>query len=247
MKSLLNEHYRRLADSYNGFLFYSPEFIRTLSAKMVEKLDLRRSDVLVDLGGGTGMYSLAVRERVHLEQLSYCVDPYPEMLDQIPAKAPIKPVCMDALAFSEEVLDYNKVLVKEAVHHIKDRELLFSNLYQRLPRGGRMLLVHVPPNVQYPLFQKALERARHWHANPDELIIQLKKAGFEVERDFLDYVHRIPKKDYFKQVEACFMSVLSSFSEGEMRAGLVEMEEKYGDQDHLEFIDHFDYLTAVKA
>jgi hypothetical protein len=136
--------------------------------------------------------------------------------------------------------------VKEAVHHIDDRKTLFKNIHERLTDGGILLLVHVPPNVKYPLFSQALERCLDWHADPDELTTLLEETGFKVEREGLDFPHSIPKEHYFQMVANCYMSVLTSFSEEELAAGLAEMEEKYADQDVLEFVDHFDYLTAIK-
>lgn len=245
-QEVIDVHYTRLADEYDRFLRYSPAFIEQLSQKMIDKLKLQPSDQFVDLGGGTGIYSLEILKYIKFETPTICVDPFQEMLDKIPAEAPIEKRCMDALAFSEEPGSYNKVLIKEAVHHVLDRPRLFKNLYNRLPKNGRLLLVHVPPDIQYPIFKKALERAKTWHACPDELIGQLQAIGFQVERDYLDYPHHIAKKHYFRQVENQFMTVLSSFTEKEMAEGLNEMEELYKDVETLSFIDHFDYLTAVK-
>lgn len=57
-----------------------------------------------------------------------------------------------------------------------------------------LLLVHVPPWVQYPLFDKALDRCLNWHADPDELVARLDETGFAVERDAVEYQHEIPKE-----------------------------------------------------
>lgn len=246
-QEVIEEHYTRLAEDYDQFLRYSPDFLYQLSQKMIGKLELRPSDKFVDLGGGTGIFLLEIHKYIEFETPTICVDPFQEMLDKIPGEVPIEKLCLDALTFSEEPLTYNKVLIKEAVHHVTDRPRLFRNLYQKLPKNGRLLLVHVPPDIQYPIFRKALERAKTWHANPDELIAQLQSIGFQVERDYLDYPHRIAKEHYFRQVENQFMTVLSSFTENEMAEGLKEMEEVYKDVETLSFIDHFDYLTAVKT
>ena len=42
---------------------------------------------------------------------------------------------------------------------------------------------------------------------------QLQRAGFRVERDDFAFLHAIPKKLYFKMVEGCYMSALTSLSE----------------------------------
>ncbi len=247
MQEVLDKHYNRLAKDYDEFLYYSPQFVRALTKKMIEKLQLVASDVLADIGCGTGMYSLDILKQVPLKQSVLGVDPYPEMLAQIPGDAPIAPIAEDALKFSRRRLDYSKVLIKETIHHVDRKEEFFTNIYQNLRPGGIMLLVHVPPAVKYPLFDAALERCLGWHADPNKLVEQLKGAGFDVERDALDYQHAIPKEHYFKMVTSCYMSVLTSFSEKELETGLAEMDSKYEDDSVLRFTDHFDYLVAVKA
>jgi ubiquinone/menaquinone biosynthesis C-methylase UbiE len=240
----VQEHYHRLAERYDDYLHYSDDFVRSLTSKMIDKLRLQTGDRFVDLGCGTGMYSLDILSLVHP---IVGVDPFPQMLAKIPKTAPITAVALDALAFSAREETYDKVLMKEAVHHVDDRALLFSRLFDRLSARGRLLLVHVPPQVDYPLFDKALERALGWHAHPDELTALLQDAGFSVERDGLDYEHAIPKDRYFQMVERCYMSVLSSFTADEIRDGLMEMDRKYKDVETLRFVDHFDYITAVKG
>ena len=246
MQKVIDKHYSRLAKNYDEFLYYSPKFVRALTAKMIDKLRLTETDILADIGCGTGMYSLDVLKQVPLREDIIGVDPYQEMLAQIPDEAPITPVAKGALEYSRGHANYNKVLIKETIHHVDRKDEFFRNVYRNLPAGGIMLLVHVPPAVQYPLFDAALERCLGWHADPDELVRLLQDAGFQVDRDALDYEHRIPRDHYFKMVQSCYMSVLTSFSQDELEAGLAEMSAKYVDQDIVEFVDHFDYLTATK-
>jgi SAM-dependent methyltransferase len=246
MTDIAKLHYTRLAKKYDDFLYYSPEFVRCLTRKMIEKLRLREEDVFVDLGCGTGMYSLDILKQIRLKNPVIAVDPFAEMLAKIPPDAPLTPLQLDAATFARRPGTYDKILIKETVHHIDDKKELFSELHQRLAPGGILLLVHVPPKVQYPLFRKALQKCENWHADPDELTSLLEQTGFRVERDAVDYPHAIPKEKYFAMVESCYMSALSSLSEEDLREGLAEMAEKYANQEILEFIDHFDYITATK-
>jgi ubiquinone/menaquinone biosynthesis C-methylase UbiE len=246
MQQVLDKHYRRLADNYDQFLYYSPAFVRALTTRMIEHLKLETTDILADVGCGTGMYSIDILKQVPLENPVIGVDPYREMLAQIPPESPIVRVAEDAVAYSRRPGPYNKVLVKETIHHVADVSEFFANMYRNLPAGGILLLVHVPPEVKYPLFEAALARCLSWHADPDMLVEQLTSAGFEVERDSVSYQHALPKEHYFNMVRNCYMSALTSFSEEELAAGLEEMEEKYRKQSELKFVDHFDYLAATK-
>lgn len=245
-RDVIEAHYRHLADNYDDFLVYSDEFVRTLSSKMVDKLKLQPGDRLVDLGGGTGIFAKDILKQVPLEQPVVLVDPFPEMLAYAHDHPGIECVEADALGFSEQPRRYDKVLMKEAVHHVEERARLFANLYERLSDGGILLLVHIPPKIDYPLFDKALERSLTWHADPDELCRLLAEAGFKVERDALDYRQVIPKEKYFSMVAGRYMSLLTSFEERELAEGLAEMNERYADREILEYNDHFDYLTAIK-
>lgn len=213
---------------------------------MVRSLDLQEDDVLADLGGGTGMYAADILAQVPLRQPVILVEPFVEMLANVPPDLPIECVPKDALAFSTKPRRYDKVLMKEAVHHVADRATLFANLHARLTPDGRLLLVHVPPELEYPLFEAALARSRRWHADPGRLATELRDAGFEVERDRLDYRHVIPKEHYFRMVAGRYMSLLSSFSDSELRTGLAEMAERYADREVLEFTDRFDFITGFK-
>lgn len=244
---VLGEHYRNLADDYDEFLYYSSDFVRTLTVKMIEKLELGEDDRLADIGCGTGIYSLDILEQVDLKHPILGVDPYPEMLAAIPDGANMEPITETALDFSRQDRSYDKVLIKEGIHHVRRRPEFFANVYANLSDGGRMLLVHVPPDVDYPLFDAALERCLRWHADPDELETQLEDTGFAVGRDAVDIQHEIPTAHYLRMVENCYMSVLTSFEKEELEAGLGEMRDRYGHQDMLRFVDHFDYLTAVKT
>lgn len=245
-QALLSRHYQSLARDYDRFLYYSPEFVRSLTAMMIHELRLEVDDVLADIGCGSGMYSLDILEQVPLAQPVVGVDPFPEMLEQIPADANVEKVAMDALKFSTRPGGYNKVLIKETIHHVEDRATLFANLSDRLPGGGTMCLVHVPPEVEYPLFDAALQRCHSWHADPDELAVQLNEAGFVVDSRTHEYEHSIPRADYLKMVEARYMSVLTSFSDEELVRGLDEIDRRYSATDPLVFIDRFSVVTADK-
>jgi ubiquinone/menaquinone biosynthesis C-methylase UbiE len=242
---IVDAHYRRLAHRYDEFLLYSPDFVRALTSKMIGMLELQPDDVLVDLGCGTAIYSSDILRQVPLTTEVLGVDPIEEMLRLIPSESGIRPVCEGALEFSRQPNRFDKVLMKEAIHHVEDRRSLLGGLQRGLRRGGRILLVHVPPKVQYPLFGAALEFCERWHADPDELEALMHELGYAVERDGLDYAHSIPRDAYFAMVENRYMSALSSFSDEELAAGLAEMHESYSEWPVLEFIDHFDFILGT--
>lgn len=244
---VVQRHYRNLAEKYDFFLSYSPEFVRHMTGKMIEKLQLGPDDRFVDLGGGTGIYSADILQQIPLRHPLLLVDPFEEMLARAPDYPRLRRVHADALAFAAREGTYDKVLMKEAVHHVEDRARLFEDLSARLAPGGRLLLVHIPPRIDYPLFRAALERSLHWHADPDELVRLLEQAGFTVDRDVFEHRHLLTRETYFRMVRSRYMSLLSSFTDDEIETGLNEMADTYAGRDLLEFSDRFDFITATKA
>lgn len=243
---VVERHYKNLAEHYDLFLTYSPDFVRRMTGKMIEKLRLEEDDRLVDLGGGTGLYSADILQQVNLRHPVLLVDPFEEMLARAPDDPRLRTVCADALGFAAQDGTYEKVLMKEAVHHVDDRARLFADLFARLAPGGRLLLVHIPPAIDYPLFKAALERSLRWHADPDELVRLLQRAGFTVERETFEHRHRLPRETYFRMVQGRYMSMLTSFTDEELEAGLAEMAGTHAGRETLEYTDRFDFITAVK-
>lgn len=250
-EDVIDEHYERMADNYDSHLSYSGDFVHTLSRSMVEKLRLSEEDRFVDLGGGTGLYTAAILELVALRHPPLLVDPVAAMLDQASEDLGARKLAQGAVAWATDAAaqgeTYDKVLMKESIHHIEARAKLLGHLHDCLAPGGALLLVHIPPQIEYPLFTAALERSLEWHADPDELERLVKEAGFDVERETFEYRHRIPREQYVQMVSDQYMSVLSTFSEAEIEAGMAEIEERYGDTDVLEYTDRFECITGRKA
>ncbi|NUM52223.1 MAG: class I SAM-dependent methyltransferase [Candidatus Hydrogenedentes bacterium] len=243
----VERHYRRLAVNYDRFLYYSSDFVAAVSARVIEALDLRSEDRFVDLGCGTGMFTIEIANRVNLNQPVLAVDPFIEMLAQVPQNRGIRTIMMDALIFSRQTMAYDKVLMKESVHHVRDRVALFENLRRRLSSRGRLLLVGVPPEIDYPLFDAALERSVSWHADPETLAGDMQSAGFAVRTGELTYNHAIPKGTYFEMVRSKYMSLLSTFSDDQIDQGLREMAARYADVSTLRFQDRFRTVLGVKS
>ncbi len=66
-------------------------------------------------------------------------------------------VCEDALELSRQLNQFDELQMQEAIQHVDDRRHLLTELRRGLRRGRKILLIRVPPKVQYPLFRAALE------------------------------------------------------------------------------------------
>ena len=246
MNSANQKHYQRIGSIYDDLWSYSEDYIRFMGLKIIEYLRLTESDNLVDLGCGTGLFSQSIVKQIELDNPVICVDPSQEMLSQIPLSPQYQTKAEDAVIFVSENSGYNKVYMKEAIHHIDDKELLFSNLFESLNRVGIFLLILLPPTIEYPLFKKALELYESRQPNYKHLTSLLEKVGFNVSVDIVEYLQSIPKTKYLKMVENRYMSLLSFFDDQQLREGLAEISTKYAQQSILEFPDRFVFITASK-
>ncbi|NEP43389.1 MAG: class I SAM-dependent methyltransferase [Okeania sp. SIO2G4] len=239
-------HYKNIAKIFDNLWSYSAEYIKFTTQKIIEHLDLTPTDTLADIGCGTGIYSQEILNQIQLQHPIICVDPSAEMLAKIPANSRLNPIEMDGVKFSKNPGIYNKIFLKEAIHHIEEKFILFQNLYQRLTPGGIFLLLLWPPDIEHPLFTKALELFEKNQPRYQEMINLLQQVGFVVDMDMIEYPLEVPKNQYFEMVENRYMSMLSTFNDTELAAGLKEIEEKYQDKSVLKFNDLMVFITATK-
>jgi len=198
----------------------------------------------VDLGGGTGLYAKAIDDLLTPDVKIICVDPSQEMLDRVNSDR-IETICQEAISFTEESGNYNKVFMKEAIHHIAEKDKLFGNLYRQLPQGGIFLLILLPPTIEYPLFARALKLYEQNQPDYRDLVTQMEKTGFLVTVDLVDYPLAIDRDRYLNMVKMRYMSLLSRFTDAELGQGIEEIQTKYPD-DIFRFNDRFVFLTAMK-
>lgn len=239
-------HYKNIAKIYDNLWSYSPIYIQFLTSKIIEHLQLTPTDILVDIGCGTGIYSKEILNQIQLQQPIICVDPAAEMLAKIPENSGLKPVVIDGVEFSAKPGTYNKIFLKEAIHHIEEKSLLFQNLWQRLTPGGIFLLLLLPPTIDYPLFEKALQLYEKTQPHYQEMTKLLQQIGFVVNINIVEYPLELAKNKYFQMVKNRYMSLLSRFDDAELAAGLKEMEAKYQNQSVLKFSDRMVFITAKK-
>ena len=102
MKYSIQEHYQKLAQQYDDFWGTSSDFIDFLTQAIILNLQLKSTDILVDLGCGTGIYSKAIASQISLENKIICVDPYYKMLEKIPSNNNYQTLVKDAVEFAHE-------------------------------------------------------------------------------------------------------------------------------------------------
>jgi 2-polyprenyl-3-methyl-5-hydroxy-6-metoxy-1,4-benzoquinol methylase len=241
------DHYDRLAASYDeNWAAHNEAFNAWMSERILARLDLRADDRVVDLGCGTGIFSSALASRA---REVICADPSSKMLAQLPeTSAALVPVQASAedVASGRAGLPYDHVdaiLIKEALHHVSNRETVVAGLARLLRPGGRMLVVTLPTVISYPLFRRALEVFTQLQPDPADIAAEMQGAGLAVTVTYDTYRREIARDRYVAMVRDRHMSLLSRFDDAELENGISEIERDHPEE-LLEFDDRFAFVLG---
>ena len=141
----------------------------------------------------------------------------------------------DETTFIEsETLRYDKMLLKEVIHHIDARNLSkFLNAVssQISPDVGMLLTItRMPSAAHYPFFPLAekvwAENSGNSHA---DYVTLLEEAGFTVTMEVLDYQVVMDQAVWFGMIRNRFWSTFSAMSDSEIEEGLVHLQSRLED------------------
>ena len=241
------EHYARVAGSYNEHWTYDPDYVRRFAGAMADALRLTSSDAIADVGCGTGLYTLRLWEYVEPEHPILCVDPEPAMLDQLPSSPGLRPVLGRAEDLAAGTIappqPLDAIVIKESIHHVADRRITLAGLVERLSRHGRILVVMLPRTIHHPLFRAAHERFRELQPDPAEIEEMVEAVGLRASVSYRTFHAAIERDRYVRLLESRYLSVLSEFSEDELREGIEQFRRSYRDP-VLRFDDHFAFVKG---
>ncbi len=239
------DHYTGLASHYDEYYRYSDEYVSFFTEKIVEDLAIKRKDTVVEVGAGTGIFAKEILNRVPTVQM-VCVDNNFLMLNKNKDER-IKQICEDAVEFSEEKISYDKVYMKEFIHHIprEKRIRLFKGLYNQLNNGGSVLILIEPAQLNYPLFDEALWRFESRQPSHLQIINELHLAGFTTSFTVLSYPITLPKSKYIEMVRNRYMSVLECFTDVELERGVRCIEESQR-SDEVDYLEVFYSIRGIK-
>lgn len=234
MDADLERHYSRLASAYDSTWAGRPEYLDWMERQIVSRLRLRRGERTADIGAGTGLFLRRLLEYADEETPVVCVDPSQPMLDRLPHDPRLLPLRATAEEFAEGARgpggplelpypEFDAVLIKEAVHHFPDLPSTLSGLARRLAPGGRILIVTLPPKLEYPLFRAALDRFAAHQPEPEHIEAALRRAGLETRTTYAQFPVAVERDHWMRLVAGRWMSVLSTFSDAELADGLEEM------------------------
>ncbi|MGH3345177.1 MAG: class I SAM-dependent methyltransferase [Carbonactinosporaceae bacterium] len=243
-------HYERLASNYDDIWTHSPDYLAFQNTQISRRLRLRPDDRFADIGGGTGLFTRGLVDLVELREPALVVEPHQPMLDQMPDHPRLRavPASMEEVAEGKAALPYDKldaILVKETIHHSSDPVATTARLGEMLNPEGRFLIVTLPPRLAYPLWQTALDRFESTQPAPEDLAEGMRRAGLEADVSYDEFTQVYDAERYFTRVRARCMSVLETFSDDEVEAGIEEVKQKFPGE-HLEFADRFAFVFGSR-
>lgn len=254
MDQHLEHHYSHLAETYDSTWAHRPEYLDWMETQINSRLDLRRGEWIADIGAGTGLFLRRLLQYATPDTPLICVDPSRPMLDRLPDDPRLLPVRATAEELARGVLkegtlprtDFDAIVIKEAVHHFSDLSGTLTGLARRLLPGGRILIVTLPPNLEYPLFPEALQRFAANQPEPDDIEAALRAGGLEARTGYGEFPVSVDPGHWLRLVEGRWMSVLSTFSDAELADGLGEIARtaRAGADGRLTFPDRFAFVEG---
>ena len=241
-------HYERLADRYDDTWGHRPDYVSWMNRCVFDRLRIGRGDQVADVGAGTGLFLRSLMDQVTGDNPIVCVDPSQAMLDRLPEDTRLIPVCAsaEAVAAGEVELPHrglDAIVIKETVHHFTDVAATLRGLAGLLAPGGRLLVVSLPPRLEYPLFSAALDRFAEHQPEPGDIASAMGAAGLDVALDYDAFTVRVDAEHYAELVARRWMSVLSTFDDDELAAGLAEMRAR-NRPGELAFDDRFAFVLG---
>jgi len=127
----LFDHFSLAAPWYETFI--RPKDPRTLAAL----IDLRPGGALLDAGGGTGRVAQFLGG---LAAPLVVADSSCRMLQEARKKAGLRPVCSAAERLPFPDASFARVMMVDALHHVRDQRHTARELWRLLQPGGRLVI-----------------------------------------------------------------------------------------------------------
>lgn len=246
--NVTRSHYARLAATYDDNWAYRPEFVTWLTERIQQRLRIRPSDHVADIGCGTGLFARGLAQHA---AAVVCAEPSSPMLAQLPQDSRLIPLVASAedLASGRTSLPrehYDAILLKEVLHHVDDRAAVIDGLARRLRPGGRMLVVMLPTRISYPLFADALRLFASQQPDPADIASVMRSAGLETELGFESFGLHFPAERYLQMVRDRYMSLLSHFDDERLEAGIQEIR-RANPGEEIAFSETYAFILGTKA
>lgn len=238
-------HFDKIGKNYDQLAATMGEYNKWMLDNILKRASLKPEDIFVDLGGGTGKFTNLINTIVRFNKKPICVDPSKGMLDSEPLDN-INYVNMSGDDFSKLNEEYDFILIKEAVHYLKDVNKTFKNFNRNLKEKGRILIVTRPKHTTLPFFKEAKDKFADSQPDKHHFINALQNSGFKVKFDILKRKEIISEENWASMIRGRFMSCFSSFTDEELEAKIQEINNEFSINGNINIEDEIIFIKGEK-
>lgn len=226
------DSFNQMAPLYDMYRGVDTQVLEYLSRQMKARAS-GRDQALLDIGCGTGRYSIQLAENYDLQLTG--VDVSEKMLNQAREKHPsgvwlLKPI--EEAVFSDEPFDF--ILMSYVIHHLKDYPKTLSDCHRYLRPGGALFIVtdsHEQFHDSYfhQLVPRILEIDLNRFPEIDTLCDTLTRMGFKVNLTELSKRRTVSSRrdveDIVEKTRRRYVSTLTYLTDDELETGAQRVEE----------------------
>lgn len=155
-----------------------------LPDRVIAALNLKRGQVIADIGAGTGYFSVRLAKS-EAQPKVYAVDIEPSMVSYVRERAAKEGlnnvIAVQAAADQPNLPEpVDLILIVDTYHHIGDREAYFRRLAKSIKPGGRVAIIDFKPDSpQGP--------PKEFRFPPEKFKSEMSQAGYTLaaQHDFL--------------------------------------------------------------
>jgi|TARA_B100000214_G_scaffold162695_2_gene116642 ubiquinone/menaquinone biosynthesis C-methylase UbiE len=231
-----------IARDYDDLWLLTSGYRDWMLTKTLGHLKMRRNSKFADLGGGTGIFAHLLKLGVPLVSDVICVDPSDAMLFNAGQYRGLQTYCESAETFAQRQVQLDRILIKESIHHIRNRQSFWKKISSSLRPNGRVLVVTRPSLPEFPLFKRAMTAFSESQPELEILLDEISSSGLRAVTNAEQYHVQIPKERWYAMLRARFMSSLASFTPGEIEQGILEVDSQL-DGDQVRFTDRLFFVV----
>ena len=147
--------------------------------KLVEKIYFKKSDIILDLGGGVGRIAKFFANRV---KKIVVADYSKGMIEQCKIRSDLYCILSQAEKLSFKNAYFDKIIIVESFHHFQNQEKVIQEAKRVLKPTGRIVLEEINPRKFPGWIIIVLEKIIGFKSNflsPQELSLLWQKYGFK--------------------------------------------------------------------
>ncbi len=235
--------FSRISGNYDDLWLLTDNYRDWMLEKLLEHLKMQTDSRFADLGGGTGIFTHLLSRAVPLEPQAICVDPSAAMLLNAAKYSGVRTCCASAEAFLEPKVQLDRILVKESIHHIRDRRSFWRKVRSSLRPNGRVLVVTRPSLPEFPFFERAMAAFAASQPELDILLGEIADAGLSAVTNTEEHPVIISRERWYAMLRAGFMSSLAIFTPADIEQGILEIDRQL-EGDPIRFSDRLFFVVV---